>query len=299
MSEEPRSDSGLVDQSEVLEASAQARWARFEGGGLRRVFVRAAGALRLGELARQRVKMFLLFSWGYWPLLLLRSLSLTERVGFLVRFLRVDWSVLHGHLPTETAAIAAALAQRPARDGEVMIEAGCWRGGSSVKFSLLCERFGYHLHIFDSFEGVEVLNPDDQAKEWHFGGQYASPVEVLHENLKEYGRPEIVSVHKGWYSETLALQPFPHPVRVAYIDCDLGKGTMEVLRGVMPSLARDGCVFTQDFHIPAVRRVLLDPQTWQTLGWPVPRIRSRSVYLAELDWPSPRPTQEGALEVVM
>lgn len=278
-----------MDQLDRLEARAQERWARFEGGALRRLFVRAAGVLKLGEMGRQRVKMYFLFSWGYWPLLFLRVLSLTERLGLLLRFMRVDWSVLHGHLPTETATIASALARRPARPGEVMIEAGCWRGGSSVKFSLLCERFGYRLHVFDSFEGVEILNPEDQAKEWHFGGQYASPMEVLQDNLKRYGQPGVVSVHKGWYSETLASQPFPHPVRIAYIDCDLGKGTMEVLRGVMPALAQDGCVFTQDFHIPAVRRVLLDPQTWHTLGWPVPRIQSRSVYLAELDWPSAGP----------
>ena len=72
---------------------------------------------------------------------------------------------------------------------------------------------------------------------------------------------------------------------MAYIDCDLGKGTLEVLQSAVPSLADDGCVFTQDFHIDPVRRVLDDPGTWESLGVPAPRIVQEGVYLASMRFP--------------
>ena len=74
----------------------------------------------------------------------------------LFKFLCVDWNVIHSHTPTEMAIIAADIARKP--EGNLFIEAGCWNGGSSCKFSLLCKRYGYSLHIYDSFEGVEDVS---------------------------------------------------------------------------------------------------------------------------------------------
>jgi O-methyltransferase len=230
-------------------------------------------------LHRQRIKIFF-WGWGYAGLLGVTALPFSERLRLLRRFLRVDWNVLHAHLPSEIVHITRALSERPARPGEVMVEAGCWQGGSSAKFSLLCERLGYRLCIHDSFEGVEKLSDEDQSHEWEFAGQYASPETRLREHLRRFGAPAVCEIRKGWFSETLARAPFPHPVRVAYIDCDLGKGTLEVLRGVVPSLVDDGWIFSQDYHIEPVRRVLTDPETWRSLGRSAPRIRVLGEYLA-------------------
>jgi O-methyltransferase len=153
-----------------------------------------------------------------------------------------------------------------------MIEAGCWQGGSSAKWSILCKRLGYQLHIFDSFEGVEPLTPEAKASSYDFSGEYAATEGLLRSNLARYGEASVCSVHKGWFAETLALRPVQSPVRVVYIDCDLAKGTDEVLRGVVSRLVEDGWLFSQDFHIPAVQTLLCSPATWQRLGRPVPHV---------------------------
>jgi len=221
-------------------------------------------------IRQQRVKL-LYYLLGYLRLWKIPQLTNRQRVGMLRRFLRIDWRIPHAHLPMEIAYIAEALADRPAKPGEALVEAGCWQGGSSTKFSILCKELGYDLHIYDSFEGVEALNAEEQSKEWDLAGQYASPESRLMENLEQYGEVDVCSVHPGWFSETLATGPTPFPVRVAYIDCDLGKGTLEVLQGVVPSLASDGVVFSQDFHIAPVRQVLRDPETWRSLGCAAPQ----------------------------
>jgi O-methyltransferase len=267
----------MLTESQGMQPKTPSRfYSSLRSGWERWIVPRIASPLR-----RQRLKL-LYYGFGYAGLLGVAGLSLRDRLALLARFLRIDWNVLHAHLPSEIVEVTRALAERRARPGEIMIEAGCWQGGSSTKFSLVCERLGYRLHIHDSFEGVEFSSPEHQGREWEFGGQYAAPEERVRENLRRYGALAVCDTRPGWFSETLAKAPVPHPVRVAYIDCDLGKGTNEVLRGVVPSLAEDGCIFSQDYHIEPVRRVLQDPETWRSLNRGVPRIRVLGQYLASL-----------------
>jgi O-methyltransferase len=235
-------------------------------------------------MKRQRLKM-VWYLWGYWPLVKHRGLSRRARFELLRRFLRIDWNVLHAHLPSEMSILCQMLTSRPARPGEIIVEAGCWRGGSSAKFSLLARMLGYQLFIYDSFEGVEQLAPEQAAAEWEFGGQYASTEAVLRENLARYGETSVCTIQKGWFAETLAANPVPHPIRLAYIDCDLAKGTKEALNGIVPSLVDDGCVFSQDFHIEPVRRMLLDRGTWESFGRGMPVITQRGEFLASIRFP--------------
>jgi O-methyltransferase len=236
------------------------------------------------QLHRQRLKL-IWFIWGYWPLMTLNTLSLSQRIRLLLRFLSVDWHVVHSHRPNEIARVCRALAERRAISNEtkeVMIEAGCWQGGSAVKFSTLCKLLGYDLHIYDSFEGVEDFSPEERPSSYDFSGEYAAPEAVLWRNLSRYGEAAVCTVHKGWFIDTLARGPVPYAVRVAFIDCDLAKGTYEVLLGVVPSLVEDGWIFSQDFHIPPVQALLRAPATWERLGKPQPKLTRLGVCLTSL-----------------
>jgi O-methyltransferase len=236
------------------------------------------------DLDRQRVKLFY-FVWGYWPLLRLQALPLGDRLKLLARFVRIDWHVLHSHRPGEIASVCAVLAQRPARGGEVMVEAGCWNGGASAKFSLVCALRGYRLRIYDSFEGVEPMTSEEKQRGYDFSGEYVASDATLRANLQRFGAPDVCSIHKGWFAATLAGSPVADVVRVVFIDCDSAKGTQEVLLGVVPSLASDGVVFSQDFHIASVRELLLDRGTWERYGRGDPSIERLCGHLAMLRLP--------------
>ncbi len=235
------------------------------------------------ELDRQRVKL-LYYIWGYWPLLRLQALTVVDRLKLLMRFVRIDWNVLHSHQPGEIASVCTVLAQRPARRGEVMVEAGCWNGGASAKFSLLCALCGYRLRIYDSFEGVEPMTSAEKQRGYDFSGEYVASDATLRANLQRFGAPDVCSIHKGWFAATLARSPVSDVVRVVFIDCDSAKGTQEVLLGVVPSLAGDGVVFSQDFHIAPVRELLLDPGTWERYGRGGPSLERLCGHLAMLRW---------------
>lgn len=218
--------------------------------------------------------------WGYRFILLLSNLPFRKRLDAVSRFIQVDFGVPLAHRPAEIAHVCKALAERRAGPDEIMVEAGCWQGGSSAKFSIVCKEMGYRLHIFDSFQGVE---PTDQ--EGHdFTGEYAAELELVKDNIRRFGELDVCEFFPGWFADTLLKTPVTVPVRAVYIDCDLAKGTQEVLQGVLPALVGDGVIFSQDYHIPAVRRVLEDPETWRRLGRSVPKLEFLCHNLARLYW---------------
>lgn len=237
----------------------------------RRIYVATIRPRLTNPLTRQRVKT-LWHGWSYLGLLRLRHLSFAGRLALIRRFLKVDWKVLHAHAAYEVVEICSAVANRPARAGEVMVQAGCWQGGSSVKFSIICKALGYRLWIFDSFEGVEPMTDSEGKQGFDFSGAFSSPEPVLRRHLQGFGEPSVCTIVPGWFVDTLAWRPLPHPIKVGYIDCDLVKGTKEALSGIVPSLTSDGVVFSQDCHISRVFDTLHESKTWAELDCATPTI---------------------------
>lgn len=247
----------------------------------RRVYRRWLRDRLRDPLQQQRLKMFW-FVWGYWHLYKLRTIPLLSRLALIARFLRIDWRVLHAHTPEEISLVCLALGERAARPGEVMVEAGCWHGGGSAKFSLLCQRLGYHLYVYDSFAGVDRLSAEQIGVGHDYSGEYTASEAVVRRNVRMYGAPERCSFSKGWFADTLATRPISAPVRVAYIDCDLANGTEEVLHGVVAALTPDGRIFSQDYHIAPVRRLREERTFWNCFGREMPTVHQLTRRLAVL-----------------
>jgi O-methyltransferase len=240
----------------------------------RKLYIRLIRPFLKSGLAKQRVRL-LFFLPGYLPLLLLENTGLRSRLRLLGAFLRIDWTLEHAHRPSEVVAVCRALA---ASKSGVLLEAGCWNGGSTAKFSLVCSLLNRKLLVYDSFEGVEPMEEKDG---YDFSGEYACSLEMVRANIQKYGDVTVCRFSKGWFAETLNHPPKDR-IAVAYIDCDVVKGTQEALKGIVPALTPDGLVFTQDFAIPPVRTALLSSGTWQALELPKPEINRLSEQLASL-----------------
>ena len=210
----------------------------------------------------------------------IESLSADQKKQLIKRFIRIDFGVPHVHQPCEMAHIVRAMFERPAGSDEVMVEAGCWKGGSTAKFSIMCKMSGCRLFVYDSFQGVEETDQEG----FDYSGEYAAGLEEVRSYVEEFGEIDVCQFFPGWFADTLAGRELP-PVRAVYIDCDLVKGTYEVLQSVLPSLADDGLVFSQDYHIPVVKKHLHDPDWWKGLGRGLPEIEYLCHNLARIDIP--------------
>ena len=258
------------------EAPRPPRWRK----KLRRFYVRRVRPHLSSPLAQQRARLAF-YGWSYLRLLGSSALTVGDRLRLVGACLRTDWGLEHAHRPPEIVAVLRAIATRPAEPGEAVVEAGCWQGGATVKLSRVCAALGYELWVYDSFAGVEAHVPEEG--EYDFTGEYQAPPEVLRANLGRFGTPEPVTVVAGWFSDTLGAGRLPEPIRVVLVDCDLGKGTLEVLEAVRPRLSPDARVFTQDFHIPEVRSVIAD------LGLPVRPVAYQLAEVGTGSWPPGTP----------
>ena len=219
----------------------------------RRFYVRRIRPHLSSPRAQQRARLAW-YGWSYLRLLGPSALTVPQRFSLVAGCLRTDWQLVHAHRPPEVVAVLRAITSRRAQAGEAVVEAGCWQGGATVKLSRACDALGYELWVYDSFAGVEAHVPE--AGEYDFTGEYEASPEVLRANLDRFGRRGVVTIVEGWFADTLGTGRLPDRVSIVLIDCDLGKGTQEVLSAVGERLAPDARLFTQDFHIPEVRTAI-------------------------------------------
>lgn len=232
------------------------------------------------ELTKQRLKLLLWDIFGYSGVFSFQNVSFFQKMKLLRQFLKLDWNIIHAHKPAELVPIFAKILSRKGNGSEVVVEAGCWNGGSTAKYSLVCKLAGYQLHVYDSFQGVEQVDSD--SPEAFFSGTYAGPLELVKANVTNYGDISVCTFHKGWFVDT--MKGFNQKAFVVYIDCDLSKGTLEVLEATYPCLIPQALIYSQDYHIPSIKELLHTPSTWQQLNIPMPKIKHLVRNVAELDF---------------
>jgi len=228
---------------------------------LKRIYITFIRPLLGNQLNQQRFKLILAYGWQYFKVFNFR-LPVKEKIYIVKKMYEIDFFILSGHSAKEMLNIIKYTCQRERKGTEVFVEAGCWNGGSTAKFSVLCDLFGYKLHVYDSFEGVEQT--DDELA--FFGGKYAAPEELVKDNVSKYGKIDVVTFHKGWFKDTFKKLTFDDPVGLVYIDCDLKTGTIEVLEGLKKNFSTNAYIFSQDFHISPIKKLLEDRSFWERLG---------------------------------
>ncbi len=217
--------------------------------------------------------------WHYFCFVLFADVPLSygERIALLKRLRKATKGIDCAHTEGELLVVMAGmLALTPDVPG-VVVEAGCFKGGSSAKFSVICKRLGRKLIVYDSFEGMpENDDPHDQPSKFGFtshypGGIYAGAYQEVVDNVRNYGEPEVCSYVKGWFDDT--MPGFDQPIAAIYLDVDLPSSTRTCLKHLYPRLSPGGLLYSQDAHLPPVVDVFEDEQFWRReLGIAKPQI---------------------------
>jgi hypothetical protein len=139
-------------------------------------------------------------------------------------------------------------------DGSV-IECGTWAGGMS--FGLMSTlRQIKEFHFFDSFEGLPPATEEDgeralKARELgilkHDGNTAA--YEPFAANAERFRAPDQeVSVHRGWFQDTLpGFQP-KRPIAVLRLDGDWYESTFVALTHLYDQVAHGGIILIDDYY---------------------------------------------------
>jgi O-methyltransferase len=123
-------------------------------------------------------------------------------------------------------------------DGD-LAEFGCFKGFSTSCLSFACALLGMRMHVFDSFEGL----PSSESG-YYRAGDFAGSLEEVSRNIANFGSPQAVSFHKGFFADvvpTLALGP----LACIWMDVDLEISARDALQ-VLPKLDPRGCLFAHE-----------------------------------------------------
>jgi len=149
------------------------------------------------------------------------------------------WSIWH--------LLSQTIAYRVPGDA---VELGCFQGHTSVflKKTLLWLAPEKELHLFDSFQGLPELGPEDaETQHPHLirRGAVACPKAAVDNYFaaRDCPLPRIVP---GWFRETLP-QELPGTISFALLDGDLYDSIQVSLREVWPRLSPGGIVVVDDY----------------------------------------------------
>jgi hypothetical protein len=142
-------------------------------------------------------------------------------------------------------AMAAKLLEIPPETEGVVVECGCWLGGSTVNLSIICDLVGRDLIVYDSFEGLPVGEEHDKYASERSTGLFRGSLERVQGNVSRLGVIERCQFRKGWFNETLPNHA--EPVVLAFLDGDYQASLHDCVVNLWPHLTEQGYVFIDEF----------------------------------------------------
>jgi hypothetical protein len=177
-------------------------------------------------------------------------------------------------VPTESnffehLTMVARILALPASVPGVVVECGCFQGGSTTNLSLACEMVGRRLHVFDSFEGLPEPEAEDRSHalvdtgELHTytAGAFAGSLETVKGNIARHGAIAVCEFHRGYFQDTMPA--FSEPCAFAFLDVDLYQSLEPCLLTLWPLLRDDCSMFVHEARHMEIAGAFFDRQWWR------------------------------------
>jgi O-methyltransferase len=197
------------------------------------------------------------------------GLTLADKLVLLAKMVRNNMCVLSASNFISHILMAARLMNVPLATAGVIVECGCYKGGSTVNLSLVAAACGRTLHVFDSFAGLPPPTGEDeghvvirdQVVHTYEAGAYAGTRAEVEANLRRYGALGACELHEGFFDDT--LPGFAEPVVFAYLDVDLVQSERTCLKHLWPLLIDGGYMYTDEAHHLEIASLFYDRAWWQ------------------------------------
>jgi hypothetical protein len=142
-------------------------------------------------------------------------------------------------------AMAVKLLEIPPEVDGVVVECGCYLGGSTANLSLACEITGRELLVYDSFEGLPSPDPHDKYGNVHTEGFLRADLDQVKENVRRFGAVDRCTFVKGFFEDTLPR--LDRPVVLCFLDVDLQGSLHDCVINLWPHLTEKGYVFIDEY----------------------------------------------------
>lgn len=189
------------------------------------------------------------------------GLTWTRKVRLASRMWRTTRGVTTGTSYKAHLAMATKLLEIPPEVEGVVVECGCWLGGSTANLSLACDVVGRELIVYDSFEGLPPPEEGDQYAKDEATGMLRGELELVKDNVRRFGAIERCSFRKGWFNETLPKHT--EPVVLAFLDVDWQASLDDCVTNLWPHLTERGYVFIDEFVLTDYCALFWSERYWR------------------------------------
>jgi len=196
--------------------------------------------------------------------------SLFDKLRLLVSMVRNNMRVRSASNFVYHLLMATAILNVPPETEGVIVECGCYKGGSTVNLSLVAAMCGRELHVFDSFAGLPTPSATDEGHlvlsdhevQTYTAGAYEGTLEEVTNNIERCGALGSCTFHEGFFEET--LPKFGRPIVFAYLDVDLAASEETCLRHLWPLLIEGGYLFTDEAPHLEIAALFFDRSWWKS-----------------------------------
>jgi O-methyltransferase len=199
------------------------------------------------------------------------SLGLIAKLRLVAAFRRNNQRVETLSTIVEHLELASGLLRMPPSTPGIVVECGCYKGGSTVNISLVCEIVGRELLVCDSFQGLPELTDEDRRhispihsakghENSYKKGDFAVAQELVEGHLRSYGRLDLCRFNVGYFEESMAR--LDEPVAMAFLDVDLIESLNPCLEAIWPRLAPGGRVYVHEADDLALVARFFDRDWW-------------------------------------
>lgn len=153
------------------------------------------------------------------------------------------------HIQTGTSyrvhlALASKILETPPELKGDIVECGTWKGGCAANLSLVCKITGRKLRIYDSFQGLPPIDPNDREGQGYQAGDFKGTLDEVKTNIAQHGAIECCEFIQGWFEDTLPA--LDTPVLLAFVDVDLDASLDTCVRHLWPNLTEHGHLFIDE-----------------------------------------------------
>jgi O-methyltransferase len=193
------------------------------------------------------------------------NLSFKDKCRIVKQLYVISSNVDSPHTQDQILNFIVSILSLPPESNGVLVEAGCFKGSSTAKFSLAADIMGKELVCFDSFQGIP--KNDEPHNKTIFGeatgfkqGDYRGTLDEVKTNVRTFGKIKNCRFVQGWFDDT--MPGFKEPISAIYLDVDLASSTRTCLKYLYPLLEAGGVLYSQDGHLPLVIDVFGDDDFW-------------------------------------
>lgn len=191
------------------------------------------------------------------------------------RFNKIQDNIDCGHKLPCAFYLAEGLLVEQYTEGPI-VECGCFKGGMSAKFSVICKELQKDLYLIDSFQGLPC---DELSIAWNGRqnlfkkGRWKGSISEVKENIRKYGEYDICKFREGWFEDIIEeIDIYPSFI---FIDVDIVSSAQTCIKHFWKRL-RGNRFYTHEACYKTFMNGILDEKWWEEqIKEPVPECVGR------------------------